>query len=218
MPSVLITKALVDSSYRDLQYSIAIIYGFFTTLLFFTSTLYHLCELLYRPNKRRLRYYLHITDRVSIYFFIAASSMPWLTLRNCDYLGLNLKWIVWAFAVFGVVYQLNFHEKHKSVETCLYVVIASVPYVAIFSMNDRSGLPSMLLGGAVYAVGCVFFKMDGVVPFAHAIWHIHVIVGASIHTYTVYSTLLGPDKYNPFPDVDFSASFADAAKVQLNQS
>uniref|UniRef100_A0A915ELN3 Uncharacterized protein n=1 Tax=Ditylenchus dipsaci TaxID=166011 RepID=A0A915ELN3_9BILA len=177
LPSLLVTKELIASAHRDLQYNIALIYGFFTTLLFLMSTIYHL----------KLRYYLHITDRVTIYFFIAASSTPWLTLRNCDHLGINLKWMVWAFAILGIIYQINFHEGST-----------------IATMNDRTGVPLMLLGGLVYLVGMVFFKLDGVVPFAHTIWHLHVVLGASIHTYTVYSTLFGPDKLNPFPDVDFA--------------
>uniref|UniRef100_A0AC34F707 Uncharacterized protein n=1 Tax=Panagrolaimus sp. ES5 TaxID=591445 RepID=A0AC34F707_9BILA len=172
-------------------------------MLFLMSTLYHLCEFLFRPDKKTLRYYLHITDRVAIYFFIAASSNPWLSLRHSDYLGKNLKWFVWFSAIFGICYQFKFHERFKTVETCMYIVISTIPFAAMATMNDRTGLPLMLLGGAVYAVGVIFFKMDGVIPFAHAIWHAHVVVGASIHTYAIYTVLLGPDKFNPFPNVDF---------------
>jgi monocyte-to-macrophage differentiation protein len=70
-------------------------------------------------------------------------------------------------------------------------------------MNDRTGMPLMILGGIVYAVGTFFFKMDGRVPFAHAIWHCHVVLGAAIHTYAVYTSLLGVDELNPIPEVQF---------------
>lgn len=103
-------------------------------------------------------------------------------------------------------------------ETCLYVLVASLPYVGIVTMNDRSGMPLMIFGGLVYGTGAVFFvscfeydilifsphsvqKMDGRIPFAHAIWHCFVVMGASIHTYAVYTFLLGPDRQNPFPEL-----------------
>ncbi|KAE9550304.1 hypothetical protein FO519_006494 [Halicephalobus sp. NKZ332] len=204
LPAIYITHQLIVEAYRDLQHHMMIIYAVATVLLFLMSTLYHLSEYLFRPGQKTLRYYLHITDRVMIYFFIAASANPWLSLRHSDTLGTNLKWIMWAAALFGICYQFKYHEKFKTVETCLYISISSLPFVAMMTMNDRTGLPLMLLGGAVYAVGVVFFKMDGVIPFAHAIWHCHVIAGASIHTYAIYSTLLGPDRLNPFPEVTFS--------------
>jgi len=201
LPSFIAFHLMLEAAHRDLQENICWIYGTFTSLLFITSTSYHACEWMFRPGRRRLRYYLHIVDRAAIYFFIAASYTPWLTLRHCGIAGVNLKWIVWACAILGVLYQYNFHERYKTVETVLYGIISGVPGVAVFAMNERSGLDLMMIGGLVYAIGVVFFKMDGVIPFAHAIWHGHVVIGAGIHLYAVHNTLLGPDRNNPVPVV-----------------
>ena len=43
-----------------------------------------------------------------------------------------------------------------------------------------------------YLSGVIFFKCDGRVPCAHAIWHLFVFMGASIHYYAVCQHLLLP--------------------------
>ncbi|VDP05459.1 unnamed protein product [Heligmosomoides polygyrus] len=136
VPCVVVFWHMVTISHRELQFYLMIIYGLFTTLLFSSSTCYHVCELKFRQRRAQtqLRYYLHICDRAAIYLFIAASYTPWLTLRHCGYPGLNLKWMIWVFALMGILYQYNFHEKYKTLETLLYILIAGGPSVAIFTM------------------------------------------------------------------------------------
>lgn len=87
--------------------------------------------------------------------------------------------MIWVFAILGILYQYNFHERYKTLETILYIFIAAGPSVAIFTMNDRTGLEWMMMGGVMYAVGVVFFKLDGIIAFAHAIWHLFVLLGRS---------------------------------------
>lgn len=187
LPSVLVFHFIAGHAKHQMQFYLMLVYGLVTTCLFVASTMHHICDMLYRPlgGRRKLRYFLHITDRAVIYLFIAASYTPWLCLRDCGSPS-----FVWALAVFGILYQYNFHEKYKTIELCLYIAVAGLPSLAIYYMHDRSGLDLMIYGGIVYVVGVVFFKMDGVIPFAHAIWHVHVLIGAAIHTYAVYSFLI----------------------------
>lgn len=58
--------------------------------------------------------------------------------------------------------------------------------------DDHSGLAELKLGGAIYVLGVVFFKLDGRVPLAHAIWHLFVVLAAFIHYYAVLTYLILP--------------------------
>ena len=60
--------------------------------------------------------------------------------------------------------------------------------------KDSNGVNELQLGGFIYILGVIFFKMDGRIPFAHAIWHLFVVLGAFIHYFAVLNNLIIPIK------------------------
>ncbi|KAI5638470.1 hypothetical protein NE865_08936 [Phthorimaea operculella] len=142
-----------------------------------------------------MKSFLHRCDRAMIYIFIASSYFPWLTVgtRSCWMLR-ELRWAIWLLAVLGITYQQIFHERYKMLELLLYLVMGLGPAIIIFTSNDQ--LPAMSdlkLGGILYLVGVFFFKSDGRIPFAHAIWHVFVALAASVHFLAIQRHLF-PDR------------------------
>lgn len=194
LPAVYATWALVHKSTTPCQLWAGLIYGTALIMLFTVSTAFHtscyLCN-----SKSRLRKGLHRGDRAMIYIFIASSYFPWLTImQNMDSV-IDLRYTIWILAAAGILYQQVFHEKYKWLETIIYLMIAVLPSIPFICTTEFEGMWELKIGGAFYMVGLIFFKCDGVVPFAHAIWHLHVSVGASIHYYAVFIYLMGPKQY-----------------------
>ena len=52
--------------------------------------------------------------------------------------GLNsislCRWAVWLLALLGITYQQLFHERYKALETLFYVIIATLPSLAVLEM------------------------------------------------------------------------------------
>ena len=61
----------------------------------------------------------------------------------------------------------------------------------------------LLLGGAAYVIGIIFFVLGEYKPIYHTIWHLFVVLGASLHWFDIYffiaSTSLTPDGPAPTP-------------------
>lgn len=192
IPSMFGTWWMLCLAKTKLQTYIAWTYGFALISLFSTSSLFHVFAFL--EMFKTLRYIFHIGDRAVIYLFIASSYTPWLTLREFNGIGDEVLRGVWTMAVVGILYQYIFHEKYKIVELLLYLIIGVCPAIVICLQRHPSGVFELAVGGITYISGIVFFKLDGRLPFAHAIWHCFVLGGALWHYYAICTYLLGHDE------------------------
>nr|CAH8859855.1 unnamed protein product [Trichobilharzia regenti] len=169
----------------------AIVYGFAIISLFLASSVFHVFCLFH--SKGRLRDTLQVCDRIVICLFIAASYTPWLLLRDFHASwGLTTLWSVWIAAILGCAFEYVYVDRFKSVELMIYLAISVLPAYSFFYMHERSGLPMMMMGAFVYLSGVIFFKLDGRIPLAHAIWHCFVFI-ATFLQYSAVETFLLTD-------------------------
>ncbi|CAJ0952692.1 unnamed protein product [Ranitomeya imitator] len=164
------------------------IYGMGLCALFIVSTVFHIVTWK-KSHLRTVEHCFHMCDRMVIYFFIAASYAPWLNLRELGPLASHMRWFIWLMAVGGTIYVFLYHERYKIVELLFYLAMGFSPALVVTSMNNTDGLQELAWGGLIYCMGVVFFKSDGIIPFAHAIWHLFVALAAAVHYYAIWKYL-----------------------------
>ncbi|XP_032067429.1 monocyte to macrophage differentiation factor [Thamnophis elegans] len=164
------------------------IYGVGLCALFIISTVFHIISWK-KSHLRTMEHCFHMCDRMMIYIFIAASYAPWLNLRELGPLASHMRWFIWLMAAGGAFYVFLYHEKYKIVELFFYLAMGFSPALVVTSMNNTDGLQELAWGGVIYCMGVIFFKSDGIIPFAHAIWHLFVATAAAVHYYAIWKYL-----------------------------
>nr|CAG4644384.1 EOG090X0FVK [Lepidurus arcticus] len=220
LPSITATWMMASKSSTPSQFWASVIYGSALIALFSVSTCFHticLCNCdklkpwLHRGDRAMI--YLFIaacyfpwltllprhefanqtsSSTISLSTNSTPDYLPWLWdgLGMDPWLIYDIKWAVWLMAALGILYQQLFHEKYKWLETFLYIAIGILPALPFVQQEKVQNMWELKLGGACYLIGVVFFKADGRVPLAHAIWHIHVAMGAAFHYYAVLTHLI----------------------------
>ena len=74
-------------------------------------------------------------------------------------------------------------------------------------------LTLLLLGGAVYITGIVFFVLGEFKPIYHTVWHLFVVLAAALHWFDVYFFVVRVSLDSPTKTVvtDLVGSVTDAA-------
>lgn len=170
--------------------AVASIYGFSLTILFLVSGLLHGLSRKHEPLLEKL-------DYIAIYIFIPATYTPLcfsLNPAECSRSLLAAQWIV-AFG--GIFCTARWGAACKPVQTLIYLILAWMFLSILGTISARlsSGDMALLLAGsACYSIGAAFFALapdqvwDNRID-THAVWHVLVLIGATVH-YVLVSHLL----------------------------
>ncbi|MBN2079314.1 MAG: hemolysin III family protein [Spirochaetes bacterium] len=157
------------------------IYGATLVLLYLASTFYHVFS---NPRVKRV---FHVFDHSAIFLLIAGSYTPFCLVTIRGGWGWSLFGVVWGIAIFGIVFKAFSTGRYNFVSTVLYIAMGWIAVIAIKPLVSR--LPTgafawILLGGLSYTVGVIFYAWERL-PYSHAIWHLFVLGGSTLHFFAV---------------------------------
>lgn len=66
---------------------------------------------------------------------------------------------------------------------------SSLIFMNMLFQSIGPGEYQLKMGGLLYMLGVVFFKSDGTIPCAHAIWHLFVTSAAATHYFAILEHL-----------------------------
>ena len=95
--------------------------------------------------------------------------------------------LVWALAAVGVTLKALDRMRHPVLSTGFYLVMGWLSVFALSSLVRNAGpgaLALILGGGVVYTLGVVFYLWTRL-RFHHAIWHLFVLAGSTLHFFAV---------------------------------
>jgi len=170
------------SRYKDACYTLSVsIYGATLILLYTTSTLYHgIAHAKAKPVLQRL-------DHAAIFLLIAGTYTPFTLVSLRGNWGWTLFGLVWCIAIAGAALELLSKKRYKRLSISLYLGLGWLVLVAIKPMLQSvatDGLLLLLAGGLCYSLGVIFYVWR-TLTYHHAIWHLFVLAGSTLHFFSV---------------------------------
>jgi hemolysin III len=158
-------------------------------LLYGASTAYHMAR---RPIHKSI---MQVLDHSCIYLLIAGSYTPFalITLRGAW--GWSMFGVVWGMAVIGILFKIFFTGRFHTLSNFFYLGMgwfAVIGWKPMQASLPAGGMTWLMIGGAAYTLGIVFFILDEKIKFFHAIWHLFVLAGSAAHVVAVYQYVLAP--------------------------
>ncbi len=183
---LLLRRAIIaTNNWAIVAYSI---FGFGMITCMLSSTLYHFAK---RPKiKALLRHF----DFASIYLLIAASYSPFtlILLRETSLWGWLLFGLVWVIAIIGIIESFGKLKKNSHLKTASYVSMGLVVLIAFKPLIDTANEKNcidviwwLIAGGLFYIIGAFIYATANR-EFAHAIFHIFVLLGLASHIVSAY--------------------------------
>ncbi len=162
------------------------VYGFSLVLLLSSSMLYHFSQ------DGMKRYWYKKLDHTAIYYLIAGTYTPFLSIAIPTAKAHYLLIALWIIALIGTVFKLILIHRFQKVSLAAYIIMG---WLAVLVMDDmqrylsRDAIQLLIAGGLAYTVGTLFYALKKV-RYSHAIWHVFVLLGAGLHFLAIYCYVL----------------------------
>ena len=162
------------------------VYGLSLVLLLSSSMLYHFAQ------DERKRYWYKKLDHTAIYYLIAGTYTPFLSIGIPTAKAHYLLIALWIIALIGTLFKLVFIHRFQRVSLAAYLVMG---WLAVLVMDDmqrylsKDAIQLLIAGGLAYTVGTLFYALKKV-RYTHAIWHVFVLLGAGLHFLAIYCYVL----------------------------
>jgi hemolysin III len=168
------------------------IYSLTVCGLFGTSALYH--RRVWSPRGYQI---MRRLDHSMIFLLIAGTYTPFCALLLPGRSGAILLTVVWTGALAGVLMKLVWPHAPRWLSAPLYLGLGWVAVAVLPGILDRGGVTALVLlvvGGAAYSAGAVFYALRRPNPWPtvfghHEFFHACTLVAAVCHHIAVYFAL-----------------------------
>lgn len=183
---------LLTRTQSSIQLVSVLLYGLGILGLLGVSALYH--RIHWQPKSRA---WMRRLDHSAIFLLIAGTFTPICLLGLSGESGIKLLTIVWIVGFLGILQSLFWINAPKWLSAILYVAMGWLagPYITEF--KSSLGITNVILlmtGGVIYTLGAVIYAIKKPNPFPrvfgyHEIFHILVIIAATLHFIVVVSLI-----------------------------
>ena len=159
------------------------IFGTTLVLNYTASTVYHAIPGTFARAKRVLR----VIDHSAIYLLIAGTYTPFCLVNLRGPWGWTLLGVVWGLAVLGIVFKATLLGRLRVLSVVFYVALGWLVLIAARPLGRTVALGGLVLlaaGGVAYTAGVAFYAA-GRMRYHHAVWHLFVLTGSTLHFFSV---------------------------------
>lgn len=145
--------------------------------LYLTSTLYH------AVSNQRIKQTLRALDHSAIFVLIAATYTPFMLVSLHGPLGWSFLAAMWLLAVLGIALRLGLRGRWHGLVVATYLAMGWAAILLAEPLLEHlatGGLVLLAAGGLAHTFGVPFYKWRKL-PYNHAIWHLFVLLGSTLH-------------------------------------
>jgi hemolysin III len=131
-------------------------------------------------------------DQAAIFLFIAGTYTPFLAVLGDTPIASRMMMLVWGAALIGIALKLIVPERFGRLAIPLYLAIGwsgVLVFQQLASTLPPTTLWLILAGGIAYSAG-IIFHLWGMLRFQNVLWHLFVVVGASLHLWATLDCMV----------------------------